>query len=114
MASAPINLLRGWPNLSLLPRTMLLASSQTALSDPAIANIGLEYAPDQGYAPLRSALASWLGKFYQHNDTVAKADDAGSESEATKRIVISGGASQNLACILQGFTDPVYNRQVWM
>ena len=29
-------------------------------------------------------------------------------------ILITGGASQNLACILQVFTDPVYTRNVWM
>lgn len=30
------------------------------------------------------------------------------------RIVISGGASQNLACVLQVFSDPVYTRNVWL
>jgi DNA-binding transcriptional MocR family regulator len=30
-----------------------------------------------------------------------------------ERICITGGASQNLACVLQVFTDPVYTR-VWM
>lgn len=31
-----------------------------------------------------------------------------------KRITITGGASQNLACILQVFTDPGYTRNVWI
>lgn len=30
------------------------------------------------------------------------------------RITITGGASQNLACILQTFTDPGYTRNIWI
>ena len=31
-----------------------------------------------------------------------------------ERICITGGASQNLACILQVFSDPLFTRNVWM
>lgn len=34
-------------------------------------------------------------------------------ADAAERICITGGASQNLACILQVFTDPLYT-QAWM
>ncbi|KAF2461925.1 pyridoxal phosphate-dependent transferase [Lineolata rhizophorae] len=31
-----------------------------------------------------------------------------------ERVAITGGASQNLACMLQVFTDPVFTRNVWI
>lgn len=31
-----------------------------------------------------------------------------------ERICVIGGASQNLACILQVFSDPLFTRNVWM
>jgi len=95
-----INLLRGWPNPSLLPQQGILCASQTALSDPAIAIPGLLYGPDPGYQPLREEIARWMQRFY------------GGEGDAA-RICITGGASQNLACVLQVFTDPVKTK-VWM
>ncbi|KAI2638221.1 PLP-dependent transferase [Xylaria nigripes] len=100
-----INLLRGWPSASLLPAAALRAASQTALSDPAIWMPGLEYGPDMGYQPLREAVARWLGRFY------APAQGGGAD---TDRITITGGASQNLACVLQSFTDPAQTLAVWM
>jgi len=48
------------------------------------------------------------------------------ESEATRRelkgdwsidserIIITGGASQNLGCILNAVTDPTYTRKIWI
>jgi DNA-binding transcriptional MocR family regulator len=95
-----INLLRGWPNPSLLPQQAILCASQTALSDPAIAIPGLLYGPDPGYQPLREEIARWMQRFY----------GGGGDSA---RICITGGASQNLACMLQVFTDPVKTK-VWM
>jgi DNA-binding transcriptional MocR family regulator len=44
-----------------------------------------------------------LTDFYEPSDPVT-----------TNRICVSGGASQNLACLLQVFSDPVYTRNVWM
>lgn len=38
--------------------------------------------------------------------------ESGTKPDA-ERICITGGASQNLACILQVFTDPLYTR-AWM
>ncbi|EKD21619.1 uncharacterized protein L3040_004843 [Drepanopeziza brunnea f. sp. 'multigermtubi'] len=97
----PINLLRGWPNPSLLPTSALLRASQSALSDPSISVPGLLYGPDPGFQPLREEISKWLGDFY-----------GGGESDAD-RICITGGASQNLACVLQVYSDPLKTK-VWM
>lgn len=100
---AIINLLKGWPSPSLLPPEALKAAAGTVLSDQITAVDSLQYGPDEGYHPLRQEVARWLTSFYQPKEAI-KAD----------RICITGGASQNLACILQTFTDPLYTRNVWM
>lgn len=98
-----IDLFRGWPNSSLLPVSALSIASQTTFSHPSISTPGLAYGPDPGYEPLRAHTAEWLTAFYKPREPVT-----------ADRICITGGASQNLACILQVFTDPVYTRRVWM
>lgn len=98
-----IDLLRGWPNPALLPAQELLRSATTVLTTPSIAEPGLLYGPDEGYGPLRTHVAQWLGAFYQPCHPISPA-----------RICITGGASQNLACVMAVFTDPVYTRGVWM
>jgi DNA-binding transcriptional MocR family regulator len=116
MASAPavaaekkqINLLRGWPNPSLLPTPLISAASQTALSNPDISIPGLLYGPDPGYQPLREEISRWMGRFY--SGTSASSSNLAEDPE---RICITGGASQNLACVLQVFSDPVRTK-VWM
>jgi DNA-binding transcriptional MocR family regulator len=98
-----IDLLKGWPSPSLLPPDALKTAASIVLSDCSIFIPTLQYGPDEGYQPLREEIARWLTSFYHPRDAI-KAD----------RICITGGASQNLACILQTFTDPVYTRNVWM
>ncbi|KAH0551484.1 hypothetical protein GP486_007300 [Trichoglossum hirsutum] len=98
-----INLLRGWPNQKLLPIDDLKAATTTVLSNPSIAIPGLLYGPDLGYGPLREEIARWLTEFYAPSSPIT-----------ASRICISGGASQNLACVLQTFSDPLYTRNVWM
>ncbi|KAL8794168.1 MAG: hypothetical protein Q9195_003236 [Heterodermia aff. obscurata] len=98
-----INLLRGWPNPALLPVAQIKAAAASALSHPDISTPGLLYGPDAGYEPLRQQLAKWLTSFYQPSQPIAP-----------ERVCITGGASQDLACILQVFSDPVYTRHVWM
>ena len=61
------------------------------------------YGPDWGDQRLREALAQWLTRFYTTPEPIN-----------TDRLTITGGASQNLACILQTFTDPVYTRNIWI
>ncbi|KAL8652381.1 MAG: hypothetical protein Q9226_004296 [Calogaya cf. arnoldii] len=101
----PINLLKGWPNPGLLPVGQIKAASASALSDPDIATPGLLYGPDPGHWPLREGIATWLSRFYEKH---LKA------SINAERICITGGASQNLASILQVFSDPVLTRYIWM
>lgn len=102
----PINLLRGWPNPSLLPAPQLNCAATTAFTTPSIYEPGLQYGPDPGYQPLREEISKWLSSFYS---TAEK--DVGVDPE---QICISGGASQNLACVLQVFSDPVYTKRVWI
>ena len=85
-----INLLKGWPNPGLLPTISFRAAADEALARPDIAQPALLYAPDWGYEPLREALAPWLSRFYKPKRAIS-----------SDRLCITGGASQNLACILQ-------------
>ncbi|KAL1598706.1 Valine--pyruvate aminotransferase [Paraconiothyrium brasiliense] len=48
-------------------------------------------------------MASWLTNFYQPAAPISE-----------ERIAVTGGASQNLACLLQVFTDPAHTRNVWI
>lgn len=98
-----IDLLRGWPNPGLLPPNRLKEASDAAFSDPEIWTPGLAYGPDDGYLPLRQELAKWLTSFYEPKEAIE-----------IPRICVTGGASQNLACLLQTFTDAIYTRNVWM
>lgn len=100
--SGSIDLFKGWPNPSLLPPQQLDQASSHILTDADKKDV-LFYAPDEGYHPLRDEIAKWLTSFYAPPEPVSSA-----------RLCISGGASQNLACVLQTFTDPVYTRNVWM
>ena len=100
--SRHIDLLKGWPNPSLLPPEQLKEASAVILSKRPINEV-LRYGPDEGYPPLREEIAKWLNQFYHPSKLIT-----------SERICISGGASQNLACILQVFTDPIYTRNVWM
>lgn len=99
----PINLMRGWPNPSLLPVNLIRSAANTALSDPSVAHDGLLYGPDPGYEPCRRAVASWLSDFYRPSGAVT-----------AERICITGGASQNLGCMLSVYTDPEYTRNIWI
>lgn len=112
----PIDLFRGWPNPSLLPVDALAKSAAIALSTPPIYEPGLQYGPDEGYAPLRQHIATLLNTFYRFPSHTAAAglDHDVDNPISASRIVISGGASQNLACILQVYTDAAYTRNIWM
>lgn len=98
-----IDFLTGWPNPGLLPPKLLGTASAKVLSDkPAVTTEILQYGADEGYLPLRKTIAQWLTRFYSHDPI------------SYKRIAISGGASQNLACVLQTFTDPLYTRNIFI
>lgn len=99
----PINLLKGAPNTSLLPVNLIKKAANSALSDPAIYTNGLTYGPDPGYEPFRHSISQWLTSFYRPKDPVTPS-----------RICITGGASQNLGCMLNVYTDPEYTRNIWI
>ncbi|CAK7567639.1 MAG: Valine--pyruvate aminotransferase [Sporothrix epigloea] len=99
-----INLLRGWPAPSLLPVAQLQKATATLLTDSSIVVGSLQYGPDPGFQPLREQLASYLSRTFAAYDT----------PNDPERICITGGASQNAACILQSFTDPSYTVCIWM
>lgn len=65
----PINLLRGWPNPSLLPADLIKQAADAALSNPSIAHDALLYGPDPGYEPARLAISKWLTKAYAPQET---------------------------------------------
>lgn len=105
IAPSPINLRLGWPNPALLPVEQLKVASESALSqaESFTKESLLEYGPDDGYLPLRIKIAEWLTAFYNPRCGIS-----------FERICISGGASQNLSCVLQTFTDPASTQYVWM
>ena len=100
----PINLLRGWPAPSLLPADLIKISANKVLNSLEVSTDALLYGPDPGYEPLRKNIAKWLTSFYR---PTAGSIDA-------KRICITGGASQNLGCMLNVYTDPEYTRNIWI
>jgi hypothetical protein len=98
-----IDLLQGWPAPSMLPVSRLKRASHDVLSNNTIFETGLEYGPDEGHYPLRKNIASWLSQSYKTTQPIL-----------AERICITGGASQNLACVLQVFTDPAVTQMVWL
>ncbi|KAL5343053.1 pyridoxal phosphate-dependent transferase [Aspergillus crustosus] len=108
----PIDLSSGFPAPSLNPIPQLNNATNTVFSRPDIWHNGMIYGPDAGYEPLRENIAAWLSEFYyRHRDSTVV--DSGNAINAD-RICITGGASQNLACLLQVFTDPVVTRNVFV
>ena len=103
LANDVVDLFRGHPDPGILPMDAFAEASATVMARPDVRALALQYGPDEGYEPLRQHIAQWLTEFYQPRDSIPPG-----------RICITGGASQNLACILQVFTDPVYTRNVWM
>ena len=123
MPSNPINLILGFPSPSLLPASLVSSAAQRVLSNPATSTPALLYGKDEGYWPLRVALARWFEDFYgparrSYASRVSSPDIRSGEKfdpeiEASK-ITITGGASQSLGIILSTFTDPDWTQTVWM
>ena len=109
-----INLLKGSPSTSLLPTTLLAQASSAVFTNVKEAFPALCYGPDSGHEALRIAIAQWLTTFYTPNKQFTVGNLTSSVSAIDPaRICITGGASQNLACMLQVFTDPLYTRGIW-
>ncbi len=62
---------------------------------------------------MREEIARWLSDFYYDGENPAEGPKNGEVKADADRICITGGASQNLACVLQVFTDPI-GTTVWM
>jgi len=71
---------------------------------------------------LREEIAKWLCSFYQHttSESISSLTSASTTPSSevdskpgANRISITGGASQNLACVLQVYSDPLVTT-VWM
>lgn len=98
-----ITLVRGSPNPALLPVKLIREAANAVLSDPSVAHDGLLYGPDPGYEPCRQAVAKWLTSAHQASSPIGP-----------ERILISGGASQNLGNVLSVYSDAEYTRAVWI
>jgi DNA-binding transcriptional MocR family regulator len=116
----PINLLKGWPNPSLLPAKELLEAANAVLTKPDIFTPALCYGPDEGHPGLRQALGQWLADFYGpavskwRDEKLSKPTSTHSLDIGMDRIAITGGASQSLGCILSTVTDPLVTRRIWL
>jgi DNA-binding transcriptional MocR family regulator len=80
-------------------------AADAVLQNKDIAVPAMLYAPDEGDLRLREELGKWLSDF--NSEHIKEPVDA-------SRLAITGGASQNLACVLQTFTDPEYTRNIWI
>ncbi|ETS74428.1 hypothetical protein PFICI_14294 [Pestalotiopsis fici W106-1] len=103
-----INLQGGWPTPRLHPSAELGEAAARVFSNPNIQE-KLRYGAGQGEINLRSHIASWLTDEYQPEAGAVNPD----------RILVSNGASNGLATILQKFADPGqgeegYTQTVWM
>ncbi|CAG8892224.1 unnamed protein product [Penicillium egyptiacum] len=87
----------------MLPVERLKQAADNTLSNKVIFTEGFAYGPDEGYFPLRKNIANWLSRYY-----------APAQPISAERICITGGASQNLACVLQVFTDPAQTEIIWL
>jgi DNA-binding transcriptional MocR family regulator len=72
---------------------------------------GLSYGPDEGFQPFRENIQRWTGRFFGSGGAEKAVQDE--HEKVGDRICVTGGASQNLACVLQVYSDPVYTK-VWM
>ncbi|TLD24167.1 hypothetical protein PspLS_06776 [Pyricularia sp. CBS 133598] len=104
-AKRQINLIRGWPAPHTLPAEHLRTAADRMLTEPDVFVPGLQYAPDPGFQPLREDLARFLAPYYYHSR---------GRTPDPARICITGGASQNLGCVLSSFTDPGFTKAVWV
>ncbi|KAI1138408.1 PLP-dependent transferase [Hypoxylon sp. FL0543] len=101
---SPINLLIGRPTPRLQAADKLAVASQVVLSQPEKSDLALTYGPDHGEDDIRRHIATWLSEKYRPASGPITQD----------RIIITNGASGELAAILQKYTDPLYTRRVFL
>ncbi|KAI1407667.1 PLP-dependent transferase [Hypoxylon sp. FL1857] len=100
----PINLLIGRPTPRLQAADKLAVASQAVLSQPEKSDFALTYGPDHGEDEIREHIGTWLSEKYRPASGPITHD----------RIIVTNGASGELAAILQKFTDPLYTRRVFL
>ncbi|KAG5982700.1 hypothetical protein E4U55_001490 [Claviceps digitariae] len=105
-ATKLIDFFFGCPSPSLFPSAHLLQGASSIVHSAEKCADSLIYGPDEGYAPLRARIAAWLRHVY--------GPDEDNETVSAERIVITSGASANLANMLTKFTEPGYTRAIWM
>ncbi|KAJ5093509.1 Pyridoxal phosphate-dependent transferase major region subdomain 1 [Penicillium angulare] len=98
-----VDLFKGWPATKLLPIDYLKTAVAKKLSDKTILDGAFGYGPNEGHFPLRENISKWLTGHYSPPVPIQ-----------TDQICITGGASQNLASILQAYSDPVYTEAIWL
>lgn len=113
-AQPHIDLQKGWPTPRLLPRQSLKDAAEATLGNPTRAVEAMLYGPNIGDPALRRGCAEWLSRLYRSRGPPAGSQESSPIPISPERICITAGASSNLACIMAGFTDPVYTRRVWM
>lgn len=97
----PINLQGGWPTPRLHPVEAMRTATQDLFAREDIHEL-LKYGPEHGDASLRSNLGAWLSEAY------------GGPVTGGDRIVVTNGASNGLAVVLQKFADVAVTKGVWM
>lgn len=100
----PINLQGGWPTPRLHPVEAMRAATLELFARDDINEL-LKYGPEHGDLSLRSNLGAWLASSYG-----APAD----RPIGGDRIIVTNGASNGLAVILQKFADVNVTRHIWM
>lgn len=101
---SPIDLLIGRPTPRLQAAEKLAVASQVVLSQPEKSDLALTYGPDYGEEEIREHIGAWLSQKYR--------PAAGPITK--ERIIITNGASGELAAILKKFADPSYSRRMFL
>lgn len=97
-----IDLAKGSPAPELLPLDLLTASFDALRCSGVSPSSILDYGPGAGDTHVRQVIAEWLSRRYM----LPQPD--------TARVSVTGGASQNIACILQCFTSLDYTQTIYI
>lgn len=100
--SNTIDLRKGSPAPELLPVGILNTSFNTIMRDQTALTRCLDYGPGAGDDHVRKTIAEWLC----HRYSIAYPDG--------ERIAVTGGASQNISCILQCYTSVEYTQSIYL
>ena len=97
-----INLCKGSPAPELLPVDVLNTSFNTIMRHQTTSTRCLDYGPGAGDTQVRKIVAGWLCRRYSNLYPDGE------------RIAVTGGASQNISCILQCYTSVEYTQSIYL